>query len=1181
MDNVKTSFPIVGLGASAGGLRAVTTFLDALQPDLGIAYVLVQHLAPDHVSELDRLLQSHTAMPVHQLKEEEVLQPDTVYVIPPGRVLELKKSEQAVSVTVSDRVSKRERRFPIDRFFRSLAQVREDRAVCVIFSGTGTDGTSGLKAVKEQGGLCLVQEPAEAGYDGMPRNAVSTGLVDVVDTVAVLAERIATLDATSVNVTTVREAHEEALQSIFVELRRQTGHVFGGYKRATILRRLTRRMQVTGIDSLEAYAAHLKDHPDETRALFKDILISVTSFFRDPAAFAYLEHHVIPDLFANKTSADTIRVWVPGCATGEEALSIAMLLLEHRQTIAARPEIQVFASDVDDEALQFARRGMYPASISSDVSKDRLSHFFSVQTNGYVVNPKLMDTVLFAEHNLVSDPPFSKLDLVSCRNVLIYMSRELQDEVFGRLHYALNPDGVLFLGRSESVDAVPTLFSPIHARSNLFRRLDSPVPEFYSRTVATDVPRFQRAPDPLPRRTLGLLHRRLITDKHAPPSVLLDIRGKVLHVTGSADPYMRLRAGRTTLNMLDIVASPLRTILRPAFYRAQQGESTSVLWEGDLSGRDENDGPQGRLRLSGKQNESDTEHRKGSPARSDARTPASNKPDASTLRSLTAVGNRSTDNQEEPATGEQDGSMAPVSSTGNGAGSGRGNLTRVRISTSPVKDSKSGETYVLVVFDEQSLASTDWQVRGRHSDEQKLFESMEDELRETQQRMRTLMEEHETSTEELQTSNEELQSMNEELRSASEELQIRKEELQSSNEELLTVNQELKVKVKEVNQVNADLENLLESTNIATVFLTRDLLLKRYTPSALDLLGIQIGDVGIPIHRIPHSLKDTSLHKIASTVYRTLQPERREVASGEKTFLMNVMPYRTTDDRIDGIVMTFVDITDRVELRNERDEAYEASEMKSKMIANLSHEVRTPMTSLLGFSEVLQEEAKTPDARRFGQLIHKSSLRLQNTLESVLRFSRLEAGKESTNVQKVNIVEELRETYHEQRKRAEARGITLRLDVADALPPSMYPPDPGTTEAPGADTGGRDIVWSQVWCRTDPGAVQRILRNLTGNAIKYTPAGGDVILRCVTGRQGVMIEVEDTGMGMTRTFQERMYEPFSQESEGHAREFEGVGLGLAIVLKLTELIEGRLEVESTAGQGTRFALFLPRTRRKM
>jgi len=275
--------------------------------------------------------------------------------------------------------------------------------------------------------------------------------------------------------------------------------------------------------------------------------------------------------------------------------------------------------------------------------------------------------------------------------------------------------------------------------------------------------------------------------------------------------------------------------------------------------------------------------------------------------------------------------------------------------------------------------------------------------------------------------------------------------------------------------------------------------------------------------------------------------------------------------------MTFVDITDRVELRNERDEAYEASEMKSKMIANLSHEVRTPMTSLLGFSEVLQEEAKTPDARRFGQLIHKSSLRLQNTLESVLRFSRLEAGKESTNVQKVHIIEELRETYHEQRKRAEARGITLRLDVADALPPGMYPPDPEPTEAPGADNGDRDIVWSQVFCRTDPGAVHRSLRNLTGNAIKYTPAGGEVVLRCVTGRQGVMIEVEDTGMGMTRTFQERMYEPFSQESEGHAREFEGVGLGLAIVLKLTELIEGRLEVESTAGQGTRFALFLPRT----
>ncbi len=501
MEYERPPLPVVGLGASAGGLKAVTSLLEAFDPNPGIAYVLVQHLAPDHVSELHRLLQSHTEMPVHQVHQQVVLQPNVVYVIPPGRVLTMDNAPDGLSVTVSDRVSTQERRFPIDRFFRSLADVQKEHAVCMILSGTGSDGTSGLKTIKESGGLCLVQAPEEADYDGMPRSAIQTGLADVVDSVEALADRLTSMQHGTPTVQTVESEHEDALQSIFVELRRQTGYVFSGYKRATILRRLARRMQLVEVDSIADYARFLVDRPDETQALFKDILISVTSFFRDSKAYSHLESEVIPTLFRGRTADDTIRVWVPGCVTGEEAYSIAILLLEQRERSAARPDIQVFATDVDTDTLQVARRGVYSASISSDVSKDRLKNFFSVRSNGYVVDPNVMDVVLFAEHNLISDPPFSRLDLISCRNLLIYMSRELQEEVFGRLHYALNPDGTLFLGRSESVESATDLFAPIHLPSRIFHRLESSSSRTHFRSVLPEVVRLKDVDPSLPARS--------------------------------------------------------------------------------------------------------------------------------------------------------------------------------------------------------------------------------------------------------------------------------------------------------------------------------------------------------------------------------------------------------------------------------------------------------------------------------------------------------------------------------------------------------------------------------------------------------------------------------------------------------------------------------------------------------
>jgi len=1182
MSHRRVSFPVVGLGASAGGLRALTAFLEALPPQPGMAFVLVQHLAPDHVSELHRLLQSHTGMTVQQVHERVELAPDHVYVIPPGRVLTLRETERGVRLLVSERLTDRERRFPIDRFFRSLAEVQGEDAVCVVFSGTGTDGTLGLKSVKEVAGLCLVQKPAEAEYDGMPRSAMATGLVDVADTVAGLARRVAALAPGEANGALVAgeadldQQHEDILQSVFIALQRHTGHAFGGYKRATILRRLARRMQVAEIDDFAEYVAYLEDDDGEVWALFKDLLISVTSFFRDREAFAALADRVVPDLFRNRDPDDTIRVWVPGCATGEEAFSIGMLLLEHRERMHGGPDIQVFATDVDSDSLAFARSGSYPGSIATDVSSDRLQRFFSMKRNGYVVAADLMDIVLFAEHNLTSDPPFSKLDLISCRNVLIYMGRALQEEVFARLHYALRDDAYLLLGMSEAPDASSPLFRAVDSRQHIYRPTEVPA-SATSGFVLNSIPSVPRpaATEKQTARPRGLatVHRSLVINQHAPPSVLVDDNGRIVHVTGDVSPYMRVRDGLASFDLMDMVAPGLRLALRPAFFRAVQGRRTSISWEGSLQedagtrvdGRLElMDGPEAPSDVDGLGPGHDTDadvspSGKGTPGQSvdgsASREPGGDDPPPAILRSLSVLSGPSHPDSkrfdgaavEEVVAGDREAGDRKI------AADAAEGLTRLALIAEPVRDRETDQTYVLLVFDPKTpteAQASDWRVGRTEAADRRLFESMDEELRETQQQMRTLMEEHETSAEELQTSNEELQSMNEELRSATEELQIRKEELQSANEELLTVNQELKSKISEVNQVNADLENLMAATDIATLFLDRRLRLKRYTPQALSLFDIQANDEGVPVERISHTLVDVDVAAAARTVYDSLKPIRREVTTATGTYLMSVLPYRTPGDRIDGVVVTFVDVTDRVELREQRDKAHEASEMKSKMIANLSHEVRTPMTALLGFSEVLLEEAQSPDARQFGHLIYKSSLRLQNTLESVLHFSRLDAGKESMEREAVRLVDEVRETFYEQRSRARARDVDISLD----------------TELAADDTT----------CETDPGAIQRILRNLTGNAIKYTPAGGSVVLRCVTGPRGVMIEVEDTGIGMSSAFQQRMFDPFSQESEGHAREFEGVGLGLSIVQKLTNLIGASLEVESSPDQGTRFALLVPR-----
>ena len=828
------TFPIVGIGASAGGLRAFQDFFSAVPPQPDMAFVLVQHLSPDHESALAEIIQSRTQMAVNQVTDPLDVRANCVYVIPPGKHLELADGH----LRLVELERKHGKPTAVDHFFRSLAREVGERSVGVILSGTGSDGSLGIKAIKEAAGLTLAQSPESAEYDGMPTSAIRTGRVDVTGTPADLAGRLVGARR-SAEVFDFRapdsegsEGDEQALRTIFAHLRRHTGHDFTHYKRSTILRRLSRRLQVHDIETLPAYASFLRRTPGEADELLRDFLISVTQFFRDPDAFELLEQEVIPALF--RGAQDPVRVWVPGCATGEEAYSIAMLLCEQAGRVSPSPEIQVFATDIDEEALAVAREGAYPGIAAADLSQERLARFFDVEKGGIRVKPELREIVMFARHNLVADPPFSRLDLVSCRNVLIYFNREIQQQVFAMFHYALRPDGYLFLGSSESPETVTRGFAHVDKKARVYRRRDG---RYASRRallpVASTPPEERSLPTASAQTSASgdLLGRynQWTLEQYAPPRLLVDEGYDLTHVLGRAGDYLRHREGPVTPNVVDQVIRAFRIDLRTALHRAfSKGESV--------------DTPFRRVEVGG-----------------------------------------------EPRV--------------------------VRLHVGPVQGALAGEGLAEVVFielDPASVEALDATLPVSTEDEENpTVARLEDELRMARSRLQAIIEEREASNEELKASNEELQSMNEELQSTTEELETSQEELQSMNEELATVNQELKNKIEELTRANSDLQNLMASTEVGILFLDRDLRLKRYTPSASKLFNLIASDVGRPFEHVSHKIDHDDLPGVARRVLDTLQPAEETVEGKEgRAFLLRAGPYRTLDDRIDGVVLTFVDVTE-------------------------------------------------------------------------------------------------------------------------------------------------------------------------------------------------------------------------------------------------------------------------------
>lgn len=827
-------FLIVGIGASAGGIQALTSFFGNVPAISGAAYVVILHLSPDHNSQLTQVLQTVAKIPVTQIIKKTKVQPDNIYVISPDKHLVMEDGH----VSVLPNLNIEERRAPVDIFFRTLAESHGPQAVCVVLSGTGANGSMGLKRVKECGGAAFVQNPREAAFNEMPRNSIATGLVDDILDVAAIPARICTYRDTLIDAHIEEdpeqriEEDQQALRELFTQLRIRTGHDFSNYKRATLIRRIERRMAVHTLAALPAYVAYANEHPEETQALLKDLLISVTNFFRDKTPFTVLEEKILPEIFESKKSEEQVRIWIAGCATGEEAYSIAMLCAERTMGIIEAPKVQIFATDIDEAAIAAAREGFYTLNDAADISSERLSRFFTKEDNGYRIRREIRETVLFAHHNFLKDPPFSRIDLISCRNVLIYLNRPAQDRVMETFHFAMKPEGYLLLGTSENVDAASDLFRPVNREQHIYQARISTtlrtivVPETVSQLrILQPVQPTETKTRSGSRIPYGDVHLKLL-EQYGPPSLVVDPAFNLVHVSSRAGRYLEIAGGEPTQAVLKLIREDLHVVLRNALYQAAQS---------------------------------------GVPVNSPA------------------ISIRTVNGMED-----------------------------LQIHVQPMIDeSEVAPGYLLVVF-EPAMAASDHRISFSSHNDESIARHLEDELSRMRAQLRMSNEQHEFQAEELKAGNEELQAMNEELRSATEELETSKEELQSINEELGTVNQELKVRVEEATLVGDNLQNLINATDIGTIFLDRSFRVMLFTPAARSVYNLIPADYGRPLSDITSKLEENTVLEDAQQVLERLQRIEREVSVKDGRMLfIRISPYRSEEDRIMGVVIAMLDITER------------------------------------------------------------------------------------------------------------------------------------------------------------------------------------------------------------------------------------------------------------------------------
>lgn len=850
-------FPIVCLGASAGGLEALEQYLGNVSEKSGMAYVVIQHLDPTQKGMLPELLQRISRMMVHQVKDRMRVEPDCVYVIPPNKSMSILKGV----LHLFDPVEVRGLRLPIDFFLRSLADDRHELAVAVILSGMGSDGSIGIRSIKENNGIVLVQDPETAKYNSMPRNAIESVMVDIVAPAEQLPSKLLAFHKHIPLVKSNLEKeikNQSALEKIIILLRTQTGNDFSLYKKNTVYRRIERRMGVHKIEKTSSYISFLQENPKEIDILFKELLIGVTNFFRDAAVWEKLEETVIPEIIANSKENPVIRAWVAGCSTGEEAYSLAIAYKEVLEKVKPHGGIslQIFATDLDTEAIETARKGVFPFNISADVSPGRLSRFFIKTDDGYRVNTEIREMVVFAKHNIILHPPFTRIDILSCRNLLIYMDAELQKKLLGLFYYSINPEGYVVLGTAETPGTQGHFFSPVDAKLKIYKRsVTDKVPELFdfpssfSRSKPLNAEKQSPAKAPV---NIQMLTDQMLLQHFSPPGVLVNEKGDILYISGRTGKYLEPAVGKANMNIYAMLREGLRNEFPAAFRQVILKKETIV------------------------------------------------------LHNLTVGTN--------------------------------GDTQSLNITIKWIGKPEPLNRMVLIIFtDLPKIAGIKRSgKKGANAFNNLRQMELEKELQQLREEMQNTLEEMQTSQEELKSTNEELQSTNEELQSTNEELTTSKEEMQSLNEELQTVNAELTSKVDDFARVNNDMKNLLNSTDIATLFLDKELHIRRYTNEATKIFKLIQSDIGRPFTDLVTELKYPEMAADAAEVLRTLVFIQKQIpAKDGRWFSIRIMPYRTFDDRIDGLVITFVDNSDIKHLEGELLE----TEQMHRLILNTAKDV--------------------------------------------------------------------------------------------------------------------------------------------------------------------------------------------------------------------------------------------------
>ena len=1085
------SFPIVGIGASAGGLEAFTLLLQNLPSDLHMALVLIQHLDPTYKSLLTELLSRTTKLAVEEVTDGTRVKPGHVYVIPPNTTMTISRHV----LHLNPRVEADRRHTPIDIFLESLAQDQKSRAIGIILSGTSMDGIHGLKAIKDEGGITIAQDEKSAKYYDLPRSAVAAGVVDLILRPHDIAQELVKLSQHPYVPYLETETAEKLLpqtdlDKIFALLRKATGVDFAEYKHATIKRRILRRMLILKTNKMKDYLNNLKTNPGELSSLFQDILINVTGFFREPQTFDALKQVVFPSITKKRSADDPIRTWIPGCSTGEEVYSLAISLVEYLDHSSVHPPIQIFATDVNETVLEKARNGIYAASATASISAERLRRFF-VKTNGsYQVNKTIRRMCVFAKQDVTADPPFSKLDLIICRNLLIYLGPVLQKKLLPIFHYSLKPAGFLVLGDFETVGEFDNIFKVAKKRSKIYskRPVVSRKPLDFSTTYIAERqvgkptvnrPAESQAPEPEIFKEVD----RILLTRYSPASVIVNSELEIIQFRGRTGAFLEPAPGKASLNVLKMAREGMMTDLRGALDRARKSGVTV--------------------------------RKEAIAIRSDEKYLDVN------LEVVPLKTNRARPNF---LVAFEEALPKPASSAASGRAGGE----------------KSG--------------------KERRAEDLKLVR-LQRELSSTKDYLQSIIQDKDASNQELKAANEEIQSSNEELQSTNEELETAKEELQSTNEELTTVNEELQNRNLELTQANNDMTNLNASANVPVLMMGSDLRLRSWGPLADKLFNLKASDLGRSIFDIDLGVQLPDFKAIINEVVdNTISKEIEAKGPQGRWYMVRMGPYRTADNKIEGVVLAFVDI-DRLKqgeakLRARSEHLEDLVEERSRMLSNatrlaaigetagmVGHDLRNPLQTIINTIHLAKEAMKANSAST-----PEKDPRVESALETI---------REQADFMN-KIVSDLQD-YAKQAKPNFVEYDIQRL-INDSL--SSTPVPKSVQVSSSVETGFPKLS-------VDPGLLRRAFTNIITNALQAMPDGGKLKIRAWTSQNIAAVSFQDTGIGIPEDVKTKMFSPLFTTRE------KGVGLGLAVTKRLIESHKGEIKVFSKMGEGTTLTVELP------